>query len=127
MNVTDAMQVITETTIEADNLKKITDMKFEVDKQSDTTVFKVKEKELNYKIVPELKTELIFLQKEISNQFILDLSEVTSCDSSGLSALLLAERMERDKKKKLVLKNVNKKVSDLIKLARLDRIFELQQ
>jgi anti-anti-sigma factor len=102
-------------------------MKFEVDKQSDTTVFKVKEKELNYKIVPELKTELIFLQKEISNQFILDLSEVTSCDSSGLSALLLAERMERDKKKKLVLKNVNKKVSDLIKLARLDRIFELQQ
>ena len=102
-------------------------MKFEVDKQSDTTVFKIKEKELNYKIVPELKTELIFLQKEISNQFILDLSEVTSCDSSGLSALLLAERMERDKKKKLVLKNVNKKVSDLIKLARLDRIFELQQ
>ena len=102
-------------------------MKFEVDKQSDTTVFKVKEKELNYKIVPELKTELIFLQKEISNQFILDLSEVTSCDSSGLSALLLAERMERDKKKKLILKNVNKKVSDLIKLARLDRIFELQQ
>ena len=102
-------------------------MKFEVDKQSDTTVFKIKEKELNYKIVPELKTELIFLQKEISNQFILDLSEVMTCDSSGLSALLLAERMERGKKKKLILKNVNKKVSDLIKLARLDRIFELQQ
>lgn len=102
-------------------------MKFEVDKQSDTTVFKLKEKELNYKIVPELKTELIFLQKEISNQFVLDLSDVIACDSSGLSALLLAERMERDKKKKLILKNVNKKVSDLIKLARLDRIFELQQ
>jgi ABC-type transporter Mla MlaB component len=50
-----------------------------------------------------------------------------TCDSSGLSALLLAERMERGKKKKLILKNVNKKVSDLIKLARLDRIFELQQ
>ena len=102
-------------------------MKFEVDKQSEKTIFKIKEKELNYKIVPDLKTELIFLQKEINNQFILDLADVISCDSSGLSALLLSERMERDKKNKLILKNVNKKVSDLIKLARLDRIFELKQ
>ncbi|HPS65326.1 MAG TPA: STAS domain-containing protein [Ignavibacteria bacterium] len=102
-------------------------MKFEVDKQSEKTIFKIKEKELNYKIVPELKTELIFLQKEISNQFVLDLADVIACDSSGLSALLLSERMERDKKNKLILKNVNKKVSDLIKLARLDRIFELKQ
>lgn len=101
-------------------------MKFEVDKKPDMTVFKLKEKELNFKIVPELKTELIFLQKEIQNQFIMDLGEVTKCDSSGLSALLLSERMERDKKNKLILKNVNKNLSDLIKLARLDRVFELK-
>lgn len=100
-------------------------MKYEIDKQKDVTIFKLKEKNLTQDISAELKTELIFLQKEIKNQFIIDLGDVSKCDSAGLSCLLLAERLERDKKKKLIIQNVNKKVSDLIKLARLDRVFEL--
>ena len=100
-------------------------MKYEIDRQKDITVFSIKEKNLTQDISADLKTELIFLQKEIKNQFIFDLKDVAKCDSAGLSCLLLAERLERDKKKKLILQNVNKKVSDLIKLARLDRVFEL--
>ena len=100
-------------------------MKYEIDRQKDITVFSLKEKNLTQDISADLKTELIFLQKEIKNQFIFDLKDVAKCDSAGLSCLLLAERLERDKKKKLILQNVNKKVSDLIKLARLDRVFEL--
>ena len=100
-------------------------MKYEIDRQKDITVFRLKEKNLTQDISADLKTELIFLQKEIKNQFIFDLKDVAKCDSAGLSCLLLAERLERDKKKKLILQNVNKKVSDLIKLARLDRVFEL--
>ena len=39
-------------------------MKYEVDKRKDKTIFKLKEKTLGHKIAAELKTELIFLQKE---------------------------------------------------------------
>ena len=79
-----------------------------------------------HNIAAELKAELIFLQKEINNQFIIDLKDVVKCDSSGLSVLLLAERMERDKNKKLILKNVNPNVRDLMRIARLDRVFEIK-
>jgi len=100
-------------------------MKYEVDKQKDKTIFKLREKKLDATLSADLKTELIFLQREIKNQFIIDLSEVTRCDSSGLSCLLLAERIERDKGKKLILQNLTKNVLDLLKIARLDRVFNL--
>ena len=102
-------------------------MKFEVDKQKDKTIFKLKEKNLGQEIAADLKTELIFLQKEIDNQFVIDLGDVTRCDSSGLSCLLLAERLEREKKKKIYLQNLNKNVLDLMKIARLDRVFEINK
>lgn len=101
-------------------------MKFEVDKRKDKTIFKLKEKTLGHQIAAELKTELIFLQKEIDNPFFIDLSEVTRCDSNGLSCLLLSERMEREKDRKLTLKNVNKNIIELMKIARLDRVFVIK-
>ena len=75
-------------------------MKFEIDKQKDKTIFKLESKTLDHEISAQLKAELIFLQKEIDNQFIIDLKDVIKCDSSGLSVLLLSERIERDKKEK---------------------------
>ncbi|HQY21034.1 MAG TPA: STAS domain-containing protein [Ignavibacteria bacterium] len=101
-------------------------MKFEIDKQDDKTIFKLEEKSLDQSLAVQLKTELVFLQKEINNQFIIDLKDVTKCDSSGLSVLLFSERIERDKERKLMLINVNKNVEDLMKIARLDRVFEIK-
>ncbi|MBM4157837.1 MAG: STAS domain-containing protein [Ignavibacteria bacterium] len=100
-------------------------MKFEIDKKKDKTIFKLKEKKLGHEIAAELKTELVFLQKEINNKFIIDLEEVTRCDSSGLSCLLFSERLEREKGKKLYLKNLNKNVIELMKIARLNRVFNI--
>ncbi len=100
-------------------------MKYEIDKQKDKTVFKIKERILGAEIAPAVKTELIFLQKEISNQLVIDMANVTRCDSTGLSCLLLAERMEREKGKKLILQGLSPKVIELIKIARLDRVFDL--
>ena len=99
-------------------------MKFEVDKQPDKTIFTLKSDTLGHEIAADLKTELIFLQKEIDNQFIIDLGDVTKCDSTGLSCLLLSERIEREKDRKLILRNVNKNVMDIINIARLDRVFQ---
>lgn len=101
-------------------------MKFEIDKQKDKTIFKIESKSLDHNIAADLKAELIFLQKDIDNQFIIDLNDVVKCDSTGLSVLLLSERMEREKNKKLILKNVNPNVRELMKIARLDRVFEIK-
>jgi anti-anti-sigma factor len=101
-------------------------MKFEIDKQPDKTIFKLESKSLDHSITADLKAELIFLQKEIDNQFIIDLKDVTKCDSSGLSVLLLSERLEREKNRKLIIMNVNAGVRDLMKIARLDRVFEIK-
>ena len=100
-------------------------MRYEIDKQKDKTIFKLKEKTLGQEIATDLKTELIFLQKEIKNQFIIDLGEVTKCDSTGLSCLLLSERIEREKGSKLILQSLNKIVIELLKIARLDRVFDI--
>ena len=100
-------------------------MKFEIDKQKDKTIFKLESDTLGHEIAAELKAELIFLQKEIDNQFIIDLGDVKKCDSSGLSVLLLSERLEREKERKLILQNVNTNLRDLMKIARLDRVFEI--
>jgi len=102
-------------------------MRYEIDKQKDVTIFKIKEKKLDATISADLKTEIIFLQKEIKNQFIIDLGDVTQCDSSGLSCLLLSERIEREKGKKLIIQNLNKNVIELLKIARLDRVFNLDE
>jgi len=101
-------------------------MKFEIDKQKDKTIFKLETKSLDHNIAADLKAELIFLQKEIDNQFIIDLKDVSKCDSSGLSVLLLSERLEREKKRTLILQNVNANVRDLMKIARLDRVFDIK-
>lgn len=102
-------------------------MKYEVDKQKDLTIFKLKEDTLGHEISAELKTELLFIQKEIDNQFIIDLKDAKKCDSSGLSCLLLSERLEREKNRKLILRNVQKNVLELMKIARLDRVFDFEE
>ncbi|CAN5427649.1 hypothetical protein BH10BAC5_BH10BAC5_17420 [soil metagenome] len=101
-------------------------MKYEIDKQKDQTIFKPECKSLDHTVAADFKTEVIFLQREIDNQFIIDLDHVTKVDSSGLSCLLLAERLEREKNKKLILQNIHKGVLDIMKIARLDTVFDIK-
>ena len=63
-------------------------MDFEIKRKDDITIFKLNEKRLDTNISGLLKGEFTLLLKvEGANKFILDLSEVESCDSSGLSAI----------------------------------------
>ncbi|HKK75828.1 MAG TPA: STAS domain-containing protein [Saprospiraceae bacterium] len=68
-------------------------MKYSVDKQEKHTVFKLEEKNLNALLAPELKSKFVILYNEGIRNLILDLSEVEYVDSSGLSAILTADRL----------------------------------
>jgi anti-sigma B factor antagonist len=58
-------------------------------------------------------------------ELVIDLSDVEFCDSTGLSALLIAERKMRENNGKVKLVGVQKKVLSLLKISHLDRTFQI--
>ena len=102
-------------------------MKFEVIKNGDSTTLKIRERKLDSSVSPELKGEFLILCKPKVDYLVIDLSEVEFCDSSGLSALLIADRKMKEHGGRVRLVNVHKKVSSLLKISMLDRVFEVQE
>jgi len=102
-------------------------MKYEVQKNGASIVFKLKERKLDSSIAPELKGEFLLLCKPKVDTLVIDLAEVEFCDSSGLSALLIAERKMKEHEGKVRLSHVHKKVAGLLKISMLDRVFEIQE
>ena len=98
-------------------------MNFETKRVEDITVFKLNEKRLDTNISGLVKGEFtILLKVEGINKFIVDLSEVESCDSSGLSALLVANRILQSSEGSMRLAAPSEKVHSLIKITQLDRV-----
>jgi anti-sigma B factor antagonist len=101
-------------------------MKFEVQKNVTTVTLKLKEKKLDSTIASELKGEFLILCKPKVEALIVDLQGVEFCDSSGLSALLIADRKMKEHGGVVRLRHVHKKVLSLIKISMLDRVFEIE-
>jgi anti-sigma B factor antagonist len=101
-------------------------MKFEVKKNGKATVLKLCGRKLDTSVSPELKAEFLILCKpKVAHKLIVDMTEVQFCDSSGLSALLIADRTMREHGGTVHLVHVHKKVLDLMKISQLDRLFTI--
>lgn len=68
-------------------------MKFKIDKKDRYTVLILEEDNLNTLLAPELKSQFVIMRNEGVQNLILDLSTVKFVDSSGLSAILTANRL----------------------------------
>jgi anti-sigma B factor antagonist len=99
-------------------------MRFETKNNGKATILKIHERKLDAAISPELKGEFLVLCKR-QKELVIDLSDVEFCDSSGLSALLIAERKMRENGGIVKLVGVQKKVLSLIKISHLDRAFQI--
>lgn len=98
-------------------------MNFEVKHKDDITIFKLNERKMDSTISALLKGEFTILsQAENVRKLIIDLSDVEICDSSGLSALLLAQRQIREKGGAIRLVNVNEKIFNLIRISFLENV-----
>jgi anti-sigma B factor antagonist len=96
-------------------------MNFEVKKEDNITIFKLNEQRLDTNISGLLKGEFTMLLKvEGAKKFILDLSSVESCDSSGLSAILVANRILNSTNGQMRIASPSEKVYNLIKITQLD-------
>ena|ERR1043166_2944826 len=101
-------------------------MKFKVEKNGKATVLKLHGRKLDSAVSPDLKAEFLILCKpKVAEKLIVDMTEVQFCDSSGLSALLIADRTMREHGGSVHLVHVHKKVMDLIKISMLDRVFTI--
>jgi anti-sigma B factor antagonist len=100
-------------------------MNFEVQKNGEAVVLKVKERKLDSSVSPELKGEFLILCRPKLQNLVVDLADVEFCDSSGLSALLIADRKMKEHGGKVTLINVHKKVMSLLKISMLDRVFDV--
>lgn len=100
-------------------------MKFEIKKNGTATVIKIRERKLDSSVSPELKGEFLVLCGPAMKNLVVDLTEVEFCDSSGLGALLIAERKMRENGGMVKLVGLQKKVLNLIRISRLDRAFSI--
>jgi len=100
-------------------------MQYTTEKQTQYTLIKIEEEKLNANISPELKSVFVSLNTEGVDSFILDLSAVRYTDSSGLSAILIANRLCNQKHGALVLIGVNEHVMKLIAISQLDKILNV--
>lgn len=99
-------------------------MRFFLDKQERYTLMKIQEENLNAALAPQLKSELVVLANEGVPNLIIDLSEVKYVDSSGLSAILTADRLW--KSGTFVLTGVQSDaVRKLIEISRLDTVLRI--
>jgi anti-sigma B factor antagonist len=100
-------------------------MKYAVEKNDKYTVFRVNEENLNSLCAPDLKSEFVILKNEGIRNLIVDLQEVKFVDSSGLSAILTANRLFNDGGS-FVLTGVNHPaVKTLINISRLESVLAM--
>jgi anti-sigma B factor antagonist len=100
-------------------------MKFSVDKKDKYCVFKLEDEKLNTLNAPKLKSELVILNAGGVKNIILDLSDVTFVDSSGLSAILIGNRLCKNVSGTFAIAMLNEYVAKLIKISQLDSILNI--
>ncbi len=100
-------------------------MKYSIDKQEKYTLLRLNEEKLDSSIAPQLKSEMVTLHAEGVRNIILDLSEVKYTDSSGLSALLVGNRILQEDNGIFVLTRLSDHTAKLIKISQLDSVLHI--
>lgn len=100
-------------------------MKYSIDKQEKYAVFRLEEENLNSLLAPNLKSEFVIFANEGIVNLILDLSGVKYVDSSGLSAILTANRLWKELGMFILTGIVHPSVKKLIEISRLDSVLTI--
>ncbi|HPN39267.1 MAG TPA: STAS domain-containing protein [Melioribacteraceae bacterium] len=99
---------------------------YEIKKSGEITIFKLNEKRFDSSIAGLVKGEFtILLHADEVQRLIVDLSEIEYCDSSGLSAILLAFRILQANEGKIRLAAPQKNVRTLIEISQLNRVLPM--
>lgn len=100
-------------------------MKYTIDKKENYTIITIDEKKLDTTIAPDLKSEFVKLNAEGITNLILDLSNVKYTDSSGLSSILIANRLCNSSGGLLILVGLQEHVTKLITISKLESVLNI--
>lgn len=97
-------------------------MDFEIVKIADYTRIKVLNDRLDTSNAPNLKSELVAVNANGEKNIILDVSNCEYCDSSGLSAILVANRLCEDAIGTFILTGLQPDVEQIIRISMLHTV-----
>lgn len=97
-------------------------MAFDIQKLGGYTLVKVNADRLDTNNAPDLKSELVILNNDGEKNIVLDLSNVSYCDSSGLRAVLVANRLCEDAIGTFILCGLQPDVENLVKISMLHTV-----
>ena len=97
-------------------------MEYKIKTEERYTVFTLQEENFNSLIAPDVKSELVLLADKDVKNLIIDLSEVKYVDSSGLSAILTADRLWKKIGSFVLAGAEQPAVKKLMEISRLDTI-----
>jgi len=100
-------------------------MKYTADKQENYCVLTIEEENINSLLAPHLKSEFVIIKNEGAKNLILNLEKVKFVDSSGLSAILTANRLWAEGGSFIVTGVQNENVKKLISISRLDTVLTI--
>ena len=100
-------------------------MDFLVEQQPNYTLIRVSHEKLDTHVAPSLKSELVLISGNGEKNIILDLSKCRYCDSSGLSSILVANRLCKNAGGIFVLTGLNEAVERLINISQLDTVLNI--
>lgn len=100
-------------------------MEFSIEKKDNYTLIKVLVEKLDTHVAPALKSELVLIAGNGEKNIILDLSNCRYCDSSGLSAILVANRLCKNANGVFVLTGLQPAVERLITISQLDTVLNI--
>ena len=100
-------------------------MHYTLDKNEKYAVIKLHEQKLNTIIAAELKAELLIINSQGFNNMILDLTDTQYCDSSGLSAILVGNRVCRNGSGAFIITGLSEVIKKLISISQLEQVLNI--
>jgi anti-sigma B factor antagonist len=98
---------------------------YTIEKKEKYAQISLKDEKLDSHVSPSLKSELVVLNSEGFKNIIIDLTDTRYCDSSGLSAILVANRLCKNSGGTFVLTGLQRSVMKLISISQLDTILNI--
>lgn len=100
-------------------------MKYTVDQHENYAIFSLEEENLNSLMAPDLKSKFVVLANEGIKNLIFNLGNVKFVDSSGLSAILTANRLWKNVGSFVLTGIDHPSVKKLIEISRLNTVLTI--
>lgn len=100
-------------------------MNFSIESFEKYTLVKVEAEKVGGIISPELKAKFVELNAQGVRNIVFDMGNARYCDSSGLSAILVGNRLCKNSNGTFVICHLNDMVSKLIQISQLESILNI--